>query len=316
MNSFNRGFIFGTGQHGYSYTDMILQTINQYPELSNKFPMLEQLREANLVNRKEKVLEMINQRDVTGDLANDYNRQLRSLSNPSISKTDNIKNDIAISEIFSLFSLMMTYQHGVGFSRFSFNNVIDPKQYIEHINTAKDNFLKSFNKEKKPGELTELEKIQKRFMRDNMFQNYLVKSDEEIAGILDESNLRLTEKLAEKLAVNITEEDAQSAAEGITLEDIDTSPEANQDPLGRAKAAQNASQIAEIERRRADEIELLENMDASEEANYGINSEEARQKAIEEVNARYDAELRAIDPKGPDNNPGNDYPIDRTPPNC
>jgi len=209
MNSYNRGFIFGTGQHGYSYTDMILQTINQYPELSNKFPMLEQLREANLVNRKEKVLEMINQRDVTGDLANDYNRQLRSLSNPSISKTDNIKNDIAISEIFSLFSLMMTYQHGVGFSRFSFNNVIDPKQYIEHINTAKDNFLKSFNKEKKPGELTELEKIQKLFMRDNMFQNYLVKSDEEIAGILDESMTDLNKTLAEKLAINITEEDAQ-----------------------------------------------------------------------------------------------------------
>ena len=53
--------------------------------------------------------------------------------------------------------------------------------------------------------------------------------------------------------------------------------------------------IEEIEDARAAELQMLEDMDASEEANYGVNSEEARQDKIKEVNDRYDSKRAKLE---------------------
>jgi len=53
--------------------------------------------------------------------------------------------------------------------------------------------------------------------------------------------------------------------------------------------------IEEIEAQRAAELQMLEDMDASEEANSGINSEEARQEKIKEVNEKYDSERAKLE---------------------
>jgi hypothetical protein len=53
-------------------------------------------------------------------------------------------------------------------------------------------------------------------------------------------------------------------------------------------------EVAKLDAQRKAEIEMLENMDASEEANSGVNSEEARQDKIKEVNEKYDSKIAEI----------------------
>ena len=53
-------------------------------------------------------------------------------------------------------------------------------------------------------------------------------------------------------------------------------------------------EVAKLDAQRKAEIEMLENMDASEEANSGVNSEEARQDKIKEVNEKYDSKIAKI----------------------
>ena len=63
----------------------------------------------------------------------------------------------------------------------------------------------------------------------------------------------------------------------------------------RKTGAPAVKPIEEIEAQRAAELQMLEDMDASEEANYGINSEEARQEKIKEVNEKYDSERAKLE---------------------
>lgn len=63
----------------------------------------------------------------------------------------------------------------------------------------------------------------------------------------------------------------------------------------RKTGAPAVKPIEEIEAQRAAELQMLEDMDASEEANSGINSEEARQEKIKEVNEKYDSERAKLE---------------------
>ena len=54
--------------------------------------------------------------------------------------------------------------------------------------------------------------------------------------------------------------------------------------------------IEKIEAQRKAEIEFLENMDVSPEANYGITTEEERQEAIKQANEKYDSQRAKIEP--------------------
>ena len=63
----------------------------------------------------------------------------------------------------------------------------------------------------------------------------------------------------------------------------------------RKTGAPAVKPIEEIEAQRAAELQMLEDMDASEEANSGINSEEARQEKIKEVNEKYDSEIAKLE---------------------
>lgn len=54
-------------------------------------------------------------------------------------------------------------------------------------------------------------------------------------------------------------------------------------------------EVEEIDAQRRAEIEFLENMDVSPEANYGITTEEERQDAIKKVNEKYDSQIANIE---------------------
>ena len=175
MNSYNRSFIMGTSD--LSYSQLILDTINQFG-LDRYFEIADNLSLASLpLENSEKVLDL-NNRDVVSndpDLADKYNNEIKQLANVSISKVKDLQTNEDISQIFNLFSLNMIYQHGKGFSRLNFNNIIDTSAYISLMKTASQNFLDTTNKNFLDGySITdELNDVYNRMLSSRNFQNYL-----------------------------------------------------------------------------------------------------------------------------------------------
>jgi hypothetical protein len=175
MNSHNRSFIMGTSD--ISYSQLILDTINQFG-LDKYFEIADNLSLASLpLENSEKVLDL-NNRDIVNndaDLADKYNNEIKQLANFSIPKVKDLETNEDISQIFNLFSLNMIYQHGKGFSRLSFNNIIDSSAYISLMKTASQNFLDTTNKNFLDGYsiTAELNDVYNRMLSSRNFQNYL-----------------------------------------------------------------------------------------------------------------------------------------------
>ncbi len=187
MNSYNRSFIMGTSD--ISYSQLILDTINQF-SLDKYFEITDNLSLASLpLENSEKILDL-NNRDIVNndaDLADKYNNEIKQLANVSIPKVKDAETNADISDIFNLLSLNMIYQHGKGFSRLSFNSVVDTSAYISLMKTASENFLDTTNKNFLDGYsiAAELNDVYNRMLSSRSFQNYL--TDTPAAPVIEKS---------------------------------------------------------------------------------------------------------------------------------
>lgn len=140
MNSFNRAFIMGTTK--YSYTDMVMNTISEFEDQNIKynFPVLAELAPAKF-EKDVRVLELNDKAGLTAEDAEGYYKNLRQLADPSVRKVKNKESNQKITDVFKNFSLLMFYQHGVGYSKLGFNKILEPESFIEIMRTASASFL-------------------------------------------------------------------------------------------------------------------------------------------------------------------------------
>ena len=146
MKSFNRAYIMGTTK--YSYTDLVMNTISEFEDQNIKinYPVLQQLSPARF-EKDVNVFELNDKATAKGDIALEYYKNLKQLADPSVrkvrssnkakEKADNKK----ISDVFKDFSLMAYYQHGIGYSKLGFVDILDPEGRTKIMENASASFI-------------------------------------------------------------------------------------------------------------------------------------------------------------------------------
>jgi alkylated DNA repair dioxygenase AlkB len=140
LNTYNPSVILRRGT--YSFTDQLLESIQQFPELS-KYPVVNQLslyafsNEFNVLTLNDKGL-------LDGAQADIYAQNIRELANPKIQKIANTKDNEKISRLFYMLQLMATYQHGSGPSIDGFNEILPQDSYLSVMNNASPLFTKYY----------------------------------------------------------------------------------------------------------------------------------------------------------------------------
>jgi hypothetical protein len=138
INSFNRQAIMGLPNN--SYTDMVLNMIEEFPNLKNKYPILAQLTKPK-VKSGESVLSL-NDIKMLKDpqLAEVYYTNIKDLANIDVVKSTDTEDNKRISKLFSLLPNMMIYQHGIGYSKYGFVETLPYEDYIGVMQNAADIF--------------------------------------------------------------------------------------------------------------------------------------------------------------------------------
>jgi len=138
INSFNRQAIMGLPNN--SYTDMVLNMIEEFPNLKNKYPILAQLTKPK-VKSGESVLSL-NDIKMLKDpqLAEVYYTNIKDLANIDVVKSTDGEDNKRISKLFSLLPNMMIYQHGIGYSKYGFVEALPYEDYIGVMQNAADIF--------------------------------------------------------------------------------------------------------------------------------------------------------------------------------
>ena len=146
MNVFNYASIMLPGK--YSFTDQVLEVINKHSKTLNKsYAIIDQIR--GYVERSDLNLLTLSDRDVlTGDTATSYATELKALANPRIQKVADPEENLKISKLFSLFPLMMVYQHGYGQTIAGFELVLPTEKVLSKMKTAGDLFKNNYDNSK------------------------------------------------------------------------------------------------------------------------------------------------------------------------
>jgi hypothetical protein len=143
LNTFNRNAIMNNTD--YSYSQKVMDIINEFPHLKVRYPVLNQLAIPN-VKSGEKVLTLNNKLSVKGELAESYHQNLLDLANPNIIKVKSTKDgdtedNKRVSELFKALPQIMIYQHGIGNSKYGFNNVLPYGIYLSIMRNASGLFI-------------------------------------------------------------------------------------------------------------------------------------------------------------------------------
>jgi predicted kinase len=145
MNTFNRAAIMRNNEH--SYSDKVMGIIKNFPTLKNQFPILEQISRVPSVSG-DNILTLNDRRIITGSQAEIYSQNIKQLANPYIKKVEDPTANKAISDVFSLFSQMMIYQHGVGKSKYGFNIALPSDKYNTIMKYASKVFSTNYMNDK------------------------------------------------------------------------------------------------------------------------------------------------------------------------
>jgi ribonuclease HI len=165
INTFNRDAIVGTDE--YSYTNLLMNTINEFSQLKDRYPIMAQLSVLPYKG-KEKIVQLNDRNILKGELGDVYYQNIRELADPNVRKVSNEADNKRLSDVFRVFSLMMIHQHGVGYSKYGFNKALDDTMYLEIMRSAAGNFMQNNLNE------ASLSKVYDRFMSDTQFKNYVV----------------------------------------------------------------------------------------------------------------------------------------------
>ena len=139
INSFNRETIMTLD--GQSYTDMVLNMVEEFSELKNKYPILTQFTIPK-VKTGERVLSLNDVKSLKdSQLAEIYFQNLQDLGNEDIKKVIDPEDNKRISKLFALLPQMMMYQHGIGYSKYGFNKALPYEGFIGVMQTASEIFI-------------------------------------------------------------------------------------------------------------------------------------------------------------------------------
>lgn len=139
INAFNRKAIMELPNG--TYTDMVLEMVNEFKHLKVKYPILAQLSKPNL-RTGESVLTLNDLKDLKdSQLAEIYYQNIKDLADETVHKVSDTADNARISKLFRLFPVMMIYQHGLGYSKYGFNDVLPYEDYIGVMQTASDIFM-------------------------------------------------------------------------------------------------------------------------------------------------------------------------------
>ena len=139
INSFNRETIMTLD--GQSYTDMVLNMVEEFSELKNKYPILTQFTIPK-VKTGERVLSLNDTKSLTdAQLAEIYFQNLEDLGNEDIKKVIDPEDNKRISKLFALLPQMMMYQHGIGYSKYGFTRALPYEGFIGVMQTASEIFI-------------------------------------------------------------------------------------------------------------------------------------------------------------------------------
>jgi len=137
--AFNREALMETVN--YSYSDQLMGLIREFSELKDKYPVLNQLTKPAL-KTGEKVISLNDSRMLKDpQLAEIYYQNIKDLGDPTVKKVALESDNERISEMFGILPLVAIYQHGIGYSRFGFNEALPYDKFLEVMDSASQIFL-------------------------------------------------------------------------------------------------------------------------------------------------------------------------------
>jgi hypothetical protein len=139
INAFNRKAIMDLSNG--TYTDMVLDMVDEFKHLKVKYPILAQLSKPNLKSGQS-VLTLNDLKDLKdSQLAEIYYQNIKDLGDETVHKVTDTSDNARISKLFRLLPVMMIYQHGLGYSKYGFNDALPYEDYIGVMQTAADTFM-------------------------------------------------------------------------------------------------------------------------------------------------------------------------------
>jgi hypothetical protein len=140
------------------YSKKIMELVEQH-NLKNKYSVLDLLHEAEYPSKNEfSVLTLGDKRNISPELATEFAGQLKQLADETVSKVDNKALNYEISEYFKIFSEVLLFQHGAGYSLDGINNVLNIKKITELLDKFGQKFIEQELSKENPSALTEVKK--------------------------------------------------------------------------------------------------------------------------------------------------------------
>jgi predicted lactoylglutathione lyase len=137
--AFNREALMQTVN--YSYSDQLMGLIREFSDLKDKYPVLNQLTKPSL-KTGEKVISLNDSRMLKDpQLAEIYYQNIKDLGDPTVKKVASESDNERISEMFGILPLAAIYQHGIGYSRFGFNEALPYDKFLDVMDSASQIFL-------------------------------------------------------------------------------------------------------------------------------------------------------------------------------
>jgi hypothetical protein len=154
-----RALIFSFNPHAMlidGYSKKIMELVQQN-KLQTKFSVLNLLQIAEYPSKKGfSVLTLADNRNINGDLATEFASQLSQLADETVSKVSNKALNYEISEYFKIFSEVLLYQHGSGYSMNGINNVLNVKKITELLDAFGNTFINTELSKENPVVLDEI----------------------------------------------------------------------------------------------------------------------------------------------------------------
>jgi hypothetical protein len=134
LNTYNRKALMT--DPALSYSQLVMDVIELFPNLQDKYPVLEQLQVAEFaLKRGLHILTLKNKKNIDDTLAQTYEQNIRQLADINIEKHSDPEINSYISNLFQQFSLAALYQNGFGFSAFGMNKIINGERAMNIMRT-------------------------------------------------------------------------------------------------------------------------------------------------------------------------------------
>jgi hypothetical protein len=141
INAFNRKALMDLD--GQSYTDLVLNMIEDYPSLSRKYSILTQFTKPKIATGEE-VLSLNDTAALKdAEIAEIYHQNLKDLADETVKKVSDPEDNKRISKLFSMLPLVAIYQHGIGYSKYGFNKALPYEGFVGVMQSASEIFMKN-----------------------------------------------------------------------------------------------------------------------------------------------------------------------------